>query len=199
MNIGMDLDSTLIGWLIRPEKKAAWDLNIKDYPDTTDFEFSTLIPSHVKRIKELFLDPDFMGPANVVFDPLDKLKLSLWKEEGHRLIVITSRKEPVRKATEMIIEEYFPEIDKLIVCSKIENKKQHMIDENLDVWIDDNPRGLRIACELKIPLVFAIVNRVTEKYNNTETLSILRDHQYLSSWFERIRSLYYVDDLESYL
>lgn len=185
MRIGFDLDSTLIYWLINPVKQAAINLNLKEYSRQHDFEYSNLNEEHRQEIFKLFGNPDYMGPQNVIYDIKDKAALKFWKSKGHRLYLITARKPEVVDTTKLIIENYFKNIFyKVIICHKTECKEEYFVNERLDVWVDDSPKGISISMELGIK-TFMIYNKITSMYNNDTLIKYIGNKN-----FKNIRSVY---------
>lgn len=175
MNIGLDLDSTLINWVTSPQEWAAMSLGIHGYPKhPTDYDWGNYMKEHRDLIIRLLSDPNFMGKENSRYDPLDRLALARWYDAGHRLVVITSRHKKVEKVTQTLVHEFFPEIYVVVRCDGIEQKRAPMVEWSLDVWIDDNPRGIEIATNLGIR-AYGIVNSTTRHYNEGQ-MNILAKH-----------------------
>lgn len=170
--IGIDLDQTLIKHKIEPEKQAAKNLGILNYPEINDWYFTNLTKLHVKEILRLFDDPYFMGiNCNYPYEGSQE-KIFKWSSLGYKIIIITARNEPVRKATEFMVERFFPTVDKLLFVGIEDSKRDLMIENKLDIWIDDNPKGVQTSCELKIE-TYLIYNEITKKYIPKETINNL--------------------------
>ncbi len=189
MNIGLDLDDTLVEWIVSPQDYAALLLGIHEYPSfPTDYNWTNYSEGHRERIYGLLEFPDFMGKDNCKYDPLDRLALIHWKEQGHKLIVLTARHKKIHDATRKMVKEFFPEIDVLVICDNIEEKRGPMVEYTLDLWIDDNPRGIEIASELGIR-TYGIVNNKTRNYNMDKMMDI--------TWkYETIELVHYIRDIK---
>ncbi|MFW9899720.1 MAG: hypothetical protein ACFFDY_00355 [Candidatus Thorarchaeota archaeon] len=158
----MDLDETLIDWINKPEKVAAQRLGVKE-PKRLDY-FYKRVPIKLRaEIMSLFEDLEFMSMKNLTYDVLDKLALMKWKEKGHILTVITSRDKSLemRKETERIIKEWFPEIDNLIIVKHGVDKIGYFKRMKPDVWIDDRPDIAHMAMEMDIRTFL-----IDKSYNN---------------------------------
>jgi len=168
-NIGIDLDGTLIEFLTGFKKQIAMDFKIKekDLPQQIDYFWSNFPQEFKNRVEELIEDPYFMGPENIITDIYTIDALLHFKEEGHKIIVITARSEKIRKQTEEIINRFFPNlIDKLILVKNVTDKKEKMIEEKINYWIDDAPHGCTISIELGLP-TFLLYNKYTEVYSKS--------------------------------
>ncbi|MFA5484900.1 MAG: hypothetical protein WC260_01465 [Candidatus Pacearchaeota archaeon] len=120
MNIGLDLDNTLIYTNI--------------VQDTLD-EYGRELPSEVRtEILRRFKLPEY----NCYVPALKGVKrsLNIWKRLGYKLIVITARPSEIEKDTIDMVKRLFPVVDKVIVVSNKE-KKQTLVNENIDVFVDD--------------------------------------------------------------
>lgn len=166
MNIGFDLDGTLIEFMTPFIKQIAMEFHVKesDFPKQNDFYFSNFSQEFRNRLQELIIDKNFMGPGNATADIYTVYALLHFKEQEHKLIVITARAEEIRKETEDIINGFFPTIfDKVILTKCTKDKIDIMKSEKLDCWIDDNPEGCKISISLGIP-TFLIYNNYTAPY-----------------------------------
>ena len=165
MKIGIDLDNTLIKPINNAVDVAAKNLGIKNYPDICDYWFSSLSEEHRNECMRLFNDPDFMGIKN--YRPIEHYsvlnKMMKWKKLGHEIVIITAREEPIHLVTLELVYICFHPIKKVLFCNITESKKQLMIDEKLDVWIDDAPHGVETSCKLGIK-TYLIYNERTKKY-----------------------------------
>jgi len=158
----MDLDGTLIDWINQPEKIAAQRLGVKE-PKRFDYFYKGVPVKLRAEIMSLFEDLEFMSMNNLTYDVLDKLAISMWKEKGHTLTVITSRdkSQEIRNETEKIIQEWFPEIDNLIIVKHGVDKIKIFKTIKPDVWIDDHPDIAHMAMEMGIRTFL-----INKSYNN---------------------------------
>ena len=162
MNIGLDLDDVLIDVHIiqsviddynldlTMDDIKHWDL--RDLPkDAREETF--------RRFKDAHYNCDRVKPIEGVSETL-----RTWKRQGHKLIVITSRPKEIALETIDMVQNKFPDVDKVIVANHGE-KKKYMIEEHLDMFVDDAPKYIHEANEAKIPKVFLISNKHTP-YNH---------------------------------
>jgi len=171
MIIGIDLDETIIYHVVQPEEQAARNLGIKEYSECNDWYFSNLTKRHKTEIMRLFNDPYYMGlkcncPIKGSID-----KLSEWSLY-HKIIIITARNKSVRKATKYMVEKFFPSVNDLIFVDIEHSKKEAMIESQIDLWVDDNPKGVQTSCELGIE-TYLIYNDQTKRYISREIIKVL--------------------------
>jgi uncharacterized HAD superfamily protein len=176
MKIALDLDGTLVNWINQPEKVAARKLGVKE-PKRFDYFYKEVPIKLRTEIFSLFNDFEFMSMNNLTYDVFDKLTLKKWKESGHILTIITSRgkNKEIRDETERIVEEWFPEIDSLIITEHGKDKIEHFKSIKPDVWIDDHPDIAHVADEMGIRVYL-----IDKQYNSDPYWANLK----------RVRSIY---------
>jgi len=172
MIIGVDLDQTLIDHNVQVEELAARNLGIKEYPKCHDWGFSNLTTEHKNEIIRLFNTTFYMGVNGN--EPIEgsQEKLYKWSMLGHKIVIITARNKPIRIATEYMVGELFPVVDKLLFVGIEESKKNLMIENKLDVWIDDSPIGVQTSCDLGIE-TYLIYNDHSKRYITEELVQTL--------------------------
>ena len=140
MKIALDLDRTLVDWINSPEKIVAARLGVKE-PKRHDYFYKGIDLEFRAEIFKLFEDPEFMAMSNLTYDVKDKLAIKKWKESGHTLYIITSRgkNKELITVTRDLVNEWFPEIDRLIITKSGVDKIKHFKNLKLDFWIDDHP------------------------------------------------------------
>jgi len=176
--IGLDLDGSLIYNNIDIVDLAAKNLNIKNYKQQTDYFFSTLTKQHKKEILRLFLVPEIMCKNMFIF-PGTNIKLINWKLKGYKIIIITAREKPVYEGTFKMIKQLFPNlIDNIFFTGDMwGSKKDYMLNEKIDLWVDDVPHGIKTSLELGIE-TFMVHNKYTSFYNK-EAIGILIDKDHV--------------------
>lgn len=172
MNIGIDLDQTLINHLVPVEEQAAKNLGIKEYPEVNDWYFSSLTQEHKAEIMRLFDDPYFMGINGNEPIPGTQEKLYNWSLMGHKIVIITARNKPIREETEHLVDEFFPVVKKIRFTEIDQPKKDIMLEEKIDIWIDDNPKDIQTSCALGIE-TYLIYNDITKRYIPKEIIETL--------------------------
>jgi len=159
--IGIDLDNTLIKCNIveMTAKEFNFDLSKLEFQD---WKF-TNFPIELKtEIYKRFSNPYYMTTEPFIsFMSMDYLKLKKWKDEGHRIVLITAREKSIEAETKSMVRKRIFNFDK-IYFSK--NKKIIFNNEKLDIWIDDNPEDCKSALTLGIK-TYLIQNKDT-KYNH---------------------------------
>lgn len=163
MNIGIDLDSTLIK--IKAIEIASEKLGMRyTEEDNLDWNLSVFPDNLRNLIFSLFSDPHIMCD-NV--EPLEgaQEKLKNWVNEGHKLHIITARNPEIHIKTYLMVKRFFPEVLSLSFVNMGETKIHKMEKLRLDVWIDDAVSGISDAKKLKIKNIFLISNKYT-KYNH---------------------------------
>lgn len=161
MNIGIDLDSTII-------KMRAVELASKSlgYPFTDKnavvWDHHNFPKDLREKIFALFEDTKIMCDD---VQPIAgaQTKIKQWVEAGHNIILITARNPPLHEGTIQLIKKHFPEITDINFVGQTESKKNVMIDKKIDVWIDDAPHGIEDSLSLGIK-TYLISNNYT-KYN----------------------------------
>jgi len=172
MNIGVDLDQTLIDHLIPVEKQAAKNLGIIKYPEIKDWYFSNYTKEHKTEVMRLFNDSFFMGINGNEPIKFSQEKIYRWSILGHKIVIITARNKTVRKATKYMVDEFFPVVNKLLFVEIEESKKNLMMENKLDIWIDDNPKGVQTSCDLGIE-TYLIYNDNSKRYISEELIKTL--------------------------
>lgn len=159
--IGIDLDSTLIE--TNAASAAAKELGY-DYVDKDVLHWNHLnFPEDLRsKIMEYFVNPIFMCDNA---KPIEKAQETIkrWTEEGHNIVLITARSEPIRVRTIAMVNRLFPEITDINFVGMDQSKKDVMRDKGIDVWIDDAPHGVVDAMDIDIP-TYLVSNNYT-KYN----------------------------------
>jgi len=160
LNIGLDLDSTLIEPYIKAHILASYALKEETIPKLKDFNFSNFKPHVRNEIYRLFLDDFFMNRFMRPIEGTNK-KLQIWRQQGHTLTIITARDENIQKGSTQMIYRFFPNVIKQIDFVPLgTSKKEKMIDNKLDVWVDDNIDGVETALDLGLKTYI-----VTHNYN----------------------------------
>ena len=151
MKIALDLDGTLVDWINSPVKMAAAKLGVEE-PKRHDYFYRGISLKVREEIFKFFQDPEFMSMSNLTYDIRDKLAIKRWKESGHTLYIITSRgkNKELITVTRDLVNEWFPEIDHLIIAKHGVDKIRYFKVLKLDFWIDDHPDITYIAHDLGI-------------------------------------------------
>lgn len=162
MNIGFDLDNTLID--LDPNKELIKRLNYhSSKSDVHDWEYSTF-PEHIrKEVFNLFKDESFMCGETIIPFPNVQNKIKELTNKGYNIVLITARAENLTEGTIKLVNKYFPEIKDINLVGFNVSKKDLFIEKKLDLWIDDSPHGVKDSLDLKIK-TYLISNEHT-KYN----------------------------------
>lgn len=161
MNIGVDLDSTLIE--THAAAAAAKDLGYQIHnKDVTKWNHLNFPEDLRKKIFEYFCDEDHM--CNQA-KPIERAQetISRWTSEGHNIILITARIEKIRESTTKMVNRLFPEIKDINFSDFNGNKKSLLLSKNINLWVDDAPHGVIDSLDMNIP-TFLVSNSFT-KYN----------------------------------
>jgi len=157
MIIGIDLDSTLVDTVGMIK-----DIFIKHqvaYTPALDWHMTNYPEEIRKEIFDIFKNkPEIMRsikPFPGVISLLDRMS------EKNEIIIITSRVEI--EENKRWIESMFPMVSWVIVTNS-ENKKEHFINEKIDIWIDDAPHGIEDARSLGIPTI--MISNSDTPYNH---------------------------------
>lgn len=159
--IGIDLDSTLIK--MEAVRIASGDLGY-EFTDkhSVDWNHNNFPDDLRKRIFELFNDPIHMCQnATPIEGAADKVRS--WSLTGHKVVLITARPEPIRKATIEMVNNFFPSITNIRFVGFNESKVGVLRDEGVSIWVDDAPHGVEDSLRMGIR-TFIISNNYT-KYN----------------------------------
>lgn len=165
MNIGIDLDDTLINLNIvkLTSKEFKFNLNEVKY---FDWEMSQFPKELREEIIRRFTDPRFMCEEPYIsFIPNVKNKLDELKQNNHKLILITARNKIIRKETKQLINKVYPNFDKIHIVTRGQSKLSLFKKEKLDVWVDDHLENCKRALRLGIK-VYMISNNSTPYNHN---------------------------------
>jgi len=176
MNIGIDLDDTLINLNVvkLTSKEMNFDLNrVRNF----DWEMSEFPNELRNEIYKRFKTPKYMCEEPYInFIPNIKNKLDKLKNDGHKIILITARDKSIRKESKILINKVYPKFDKIHFVSRGQSKLSLFKKEKLNIWIDDHPMNCKRALMLGIK-VFLISNKSTPyNYNikNHKNLTIIK-------------------------
>jgi len=148
MIIGIDLDQTLVYMEESVIKIAATNTKTKSYPKRFDYNFSEFPEEMRKEIFRLFKDPVYM--KRIVPIPGVTSKLKQWKQEGHKIVIITARDLCVEEVTREAVKKYFPMVDTIHFVGIGNSKESLFKSEKIDVWIDDNPKDVIASTNMGI-------------------------------------------------
>lgn len=169
MTIGIDIDDTItdssslfvkLAKKYNKDKKISYNMDLTEWDQEKAFGWSI---DNQKEFKLLYLTSIFMGakPKRKVAKIIHKLK-----EEGHKIIIISSRSKNVEDITLNWFHKNKIEYDKIILGSI--NKSQDVLKNKVDVFIDDNWEVVnQISKERKIP-VFLFKANYNMKYNDSK-------------------------------
>lgn len=161
MNIGVDLDSTLIE--THAAAVAAKDLGYPiDNKDVVSWNHLNFPEDVRKRIFEYFSDEDHMCHQA---RPIERAQetISKWAGAGHNIILITARVQKLHESTRAMIARLFPEIIDVNFSDFNGNKKDIILAKKIDVWVDDAPHGVLDSLSMNIPTY--LVSNAYTKYN----------------------------------
>lgn len=161
MNIGFDLDNTLID--LDVNKYLVNHFNYHSHKsEVMDWDYSTF-PKEIKDIIfDLFKANTFMCGDNIQPFPnvQDKVK-ELSKQ--HNIILITARNENLTEGTIKLVNKFFPEIKDINLVGFNMSKKDLFKEKKLDLWIDDSPHGVKDSIDLNIKT--HLISNDNTKYN----------------------------------
>lgn len=173
MNIGFDLDNTLIDLDVNKELIKRFNYHsVKS--DVNDWDYSNF-PEHMRtEIFKLFKDESFMCGETIIPFPNIQNKIKELSKK-HNVVLITARAPNLTEGTIEIVNKYFPEIKDINLVGFNMSKKNLFIEKELDLWIDDSPHGIKDSLELDIK-TYLVSNEHT-RYNhcvlNQPNLNIL--------------------------
>lgn len=176
LNIGFDLDNTLINFpIIKEICKEYGDPRFNQYTKR-DWYCSNFPPKLKQKIHKMYRSTKYMCDIVKPFKGSGKLIRDL-KKLGHNVFIITARTQEIRHRTKEIVAQFFPDIDELHFVDVTGSKKALMKSLNLDYWIDDAPHEIKHAIDLGIKCIM-VSNRCTpynhEEKNNGEVECIKR-------------------------
>jgi len=161
MIIGVDLDSTLIE--TNAVDKAARELKLPiSNKDTLHWGHINFPPQLRNRIHEYFVDPVSMCEQARPIEGSQEAIRS-WKQQGHTIVLITARGEPLKQATIDMVARLYPEIEDVNFVEMDTTKLGVIRAKGVEVWIDDAPHGVLDALGEGIP-TYLVSNNYT-KYN----------------------------------
>lgn len=177
MIIGLDLDGSLIYNTIDVVNLAAKNLGLEKYSVRPDYYFSTLMEEHRKEILRLFLIPEIMCKNMLPF-PGTVEKLQEWKDKKYKIVIISAREKPVYSGTHKMIKELFANlIDTVHFTGNMwGDKKELMLKEKIEIWIDDAPHGIQTSLDLGIE-TFMIHNSYS--FYNKDVIGTLIDKNHV--------------------
>ncbi len=160
MNIGFDLDNTLIHLDIIDilANEYNYPCTIQQYTDWNMNNFPKYIQS---KAMKLFRDHNFMCENIKTIKGAKKIISELSKD--HNIFIITARVKKLHKKTEKLVNELFPEVKGFHCVGYNKSKKDLFIENKLDIWIDDAPHGVKDALDCGI-ITYLISNNKT-RYN----------------------------------
>lgn len=162
--IGTDLDATLVDTATNVVYMACRNIGDYTYLNANhDWHFTGWPENLRQEISRLFRDENFMCNCMTFSGVIPTLYK--WKDVGHSIIIITARAPEIREGTRQMVSRLFPMIDKLLFVGIDESKRDLMVSEKLDMWIDDAPHGIQQALDLGIK-PYLIHNKYTKKYNS---------------------------------
>ncbi len=161
MIIAIDLDNTL--YRSNAREKACEKFNV---PMPKEFDLSDYPQEAIDYCHELWADPDFMGSMDY-FDGALEL-LTKWKEEGHTLYAVTSRKlGPVADASVAMVERDFGGlITKTYVCGYLGSKQAVYEEICAELVIDDHFNHVIECCNMDNPPYVAMISNDRTEYNH---------------------------------
>lgn len=166
MNIGLDLDNTLVHLKTIEEVAKENNLPYTD-ADCDDWNLSNFPKDFVEKVMEKWNDPEHM--CSVIPIPGAISTVSHLKDIGYDIHIITARNKPVREGTKELVGKYFPKIDSLHFVNYNESKTYLRKYLELDIWVDDSP----IECHASV-------------YEGIKTYMISNEHTkynwYLRDW-----------------
>jgi acid phosphatase class B len=148
-----DIDNTLVD-SIRPFLR--W-YNLKhkknfSYSDITNHNLELILGRKNEDIKNDFKE-FFLSDHAFEIKPIYGAKgvLSLVKNYGDTVILLTDRESAVKEKTQDMIETYFPNLVKDIIFTTKDNKQKQKIDYIKTIqpiiYFDDDPSHIRVAHE----------------------------------------------------
>ncbi|MFW6219782.1 MAG: hypothetical protein ACOC1O_01575 [bacterium] len=158
MNIGLDLDNTLIDTNIVQDVLDEYGVVDITYKDINHWDLRELPPDIRLEVFKRYKIPEYNCNVNAIKGV--KRKLNIWKRLGHNLIIITSRPTEIENETIDMVKKLFPCVDKVIIVPNKE-KKQTLISENIDVFVDDAPHHIDEAIDAKVKYIYLISNKHT--------------------------------------
>lgn len=165
MNIGIDLDNTLIRNKILAHELVAIKYPNHYIPELKDYEYSNF-PYFIKnKIYELYNNSWYMGKCMNYILPNRISYMKKWIDSKNKIFIITARNNIIRNITEDLIMNFFPLLNIRAYFVQHNTSKKYMFRNlNIDIWIDDSPIGISEAYNERIPS-FLIRDDVTIKYN----------------------------------
>lgn len=160
MNVGVDLDNTLINLDIINAliERHNYPCSIEEYIDWNMDNF----PKHIQSAAfKLFKDETFMC-NNVKPIKGSQETIELWSKK-HNIILITARSEHLYDKTKQLVNDLFPHITDFNSVGFNQSKKDLFIEKKLDAWIDDAPHGIIDAIECGIKTY--LISNETTRYN----------------------------------
>ena len=163
MNIGLDLDSTLIKLpcIELASKELGFDF---DETHVEDWQFKKVFPEILRhRVFEMFADPKVMCDKVTPIDGTQN-KIKEWCNKGHRLTIITSRIDSLQYKTVEMINKFYPEIEKVTFVGFNQSKKEALIENKIQLFVDDGPHNIEVAMEIPNLVCILLSNKYT-RYN----------------------------------
>ena len=158
MNIGLDLDNTLIDTNIVQDVLDDFGIIDITYKDVYHWDLRDLPPEIRTEVFRRYKMPEYN--CNVPAIKGVRRKLNIWKRLGHKLIIITSRPKEIEQETIDMVMKTFPVVDKVIVAYD-KKKKDILVEEKIDMFVDDAPHHIEEAIEAKIKYIYLISNKHT--------------------------------------
>jgi hypothetical protein len=140
MNVAIDLDNVMVD--LRVVEDVSKELGYTyTTEDVISWGYSEFPNNFRKRVYEKFSDPNYM--CNLKPFNWTKKKLDIFKLENHRIFCSTSRCNDVKNETIKMVNELFPQIDKVLYSTG--SKIEALIKNKADVLIDDNANYIKDA------------------------------------------------------
>lgn len=136
MNIGFDLDNTLIDTGDCLIKMASVALGYKLQDDWQEYDYNfTKFPEYVRKflIETAYHDDEFLFgiiPDQNIINRIKKLK-----QNGHNIYIVTARSQlHVIEMTKLYINKYFPFINKVLFSPY---KFEYIKEYDMEIFVDD--------------------------------------------------------------
>lgn len=163
MNIAIDVDGVILN--MTTIFKYVFTYYNEEYYPATDWDMHNY-PEHIREhIFKMFEDENIMTTHMPFKDKVDKLtnKFIEWKNQGHKLFILSSRYKPIAEKTKQHLEFFFSDIfEKILV---IQGSKIPYIQEyNIDLLIDDGNKNIEACLENNIDCV--MISDSEQVYNH---------------------------------
>lgn len=157
MNIGIDLDETLIDF--SPVFKKAFACFGLEYQKPKTWTMADYPEKVKEQIIQNFYDESIM--CNLEPYPDSKYFIDFMRSKGHKVYIVTARGKFLNN--EPFIKSMF-DVDGIYVVEPGESKLSVLEELEIDIWIDDNPVEIEELKKTDIELV--IVKNENTLYNH---------------------------------